>query len=203
MPRRERYAFSDADESFDLLVKSALVALLCLITFCKGQFQQVNQSNLPAEVIDILTKDFSETEILGLSDLEAVTLKYFTEQYPHQIPGMVSADFDGNGLADYALLLKGQAFDKNNTDSEARILLVVFMQMDHGKFTRFVLNDEIVLLHRLFLRPVRKGKVDIFINDTRASVSISFPAFEYVCFEAYSTLFFWDGKGFSSYVTGF
>ncbi len=154
------------------------VALALLSTSCTSIHCGISRSTLNRYVPD--------HTLVKLMDLNKDVQEYLRETYHDSQPGCIKGDFDGDGIADYALLL-------SKTEGKIGVRLVVLKGKSSNDFVPFELDEFDERIKDIFLRPIPPGKI---VNwDRTQTVSIDRPGFELVIFESASYVYFWkDGR---------
>jgi len=135
----------------------------------------------------IISTYYPHHTLVQLKDLNEDVQEYFSEKYPNSHPGCIKEDFDGDGVVDYALLLR--------TNIKGRIIerLVVLKGENGKKFIPIDLDESDERIGDSFLRLIPAGRVEKC--DRTETVTIDHPGFEIVLFEAASRVYFWkEGK---------
>ena len=119
-----------------------------------------------------------------MKNLDKDLQEYFTVTYHDSHPGCVNEDFDGDGIVDYALLLRTKVKGKNVER------VVVLKGKIEQSFIPIDLDDLKDRTGSFFIRYVPPGKIKEWNTDK--TIVISRPAFELVLFEAASRVYFWQ-----------
>jgi hypothetical protein len=137
----------------------------------------------------IISTYYPNHTLVQFKDLNEDVREYFAEKYPNSHPGCIKGDFDGDGLIDYALLLR--------TNIKGRIIekLVVLKGENGKKFILIDLDESDKRVGDSFLRHIPAGRVEKC--DRTETVTIDRPGFEIVLFEAASRVYFWKEGKFS------
>lgn len=137
----------------------------------------------------IISTYYQHHTLVELRDLNEDVQEYFIEKYPNSHPGCIKEDFDGDGLVDYALLLR--------TNIKGRIIerLVVLKGKNGKEFIPIDLDEFYGRIGDFFLRPIPVSKVEKC--DRTEIVTLDRPGFEIVLFEAASRVYFWKGGKFN------
>jgi hypothetical protein len=137
---------------------------------------------------EIVNKYYPHHILVQLKNLNEDVKKYFATTYAESHPGCTKGDFDGDGEADYALLLRAKIKEKI-------IERLVVLKGKGGKeFMAINLDQYDERTGDSFLRSVPAGK----IKDSTGTemVTTNHPGFEIVLFEAASRVYFWRAGKF-------
>jgi hypothetical protein len=136
----------------------------------------------------IISTYYPHHTLVQLRDLNEDVQEYFAEKYPNSHPGCIKEDFDGDGLVDYAFLLR--------TNIKGIIIerWVVLKGKNGKEFIPIDLDESDERIGDSFLRPIPAGKVEKC--DRTETVTLDRPGFEIVLFEAASRVYFWKGRKF-------
>jgi hypothetical protein len=143
----------------------------------------------------IAEKHYPNYRIVRLEDLDKDVREYFARAYPNGHPGCVEEDFDGDGLLDYALLLRTEV------DGKTTEKVVVLRGRGDQSFVPInldVLNDR---SGSFFVRYVPPGEIRKWQETTRSkmkTIILKHPGFELVLYESASRVYYWRGKRFHS-----
>jgi hypothetical protein len=143
------------------------------------------------EIGKIIKKDFSNCRLVQLRDLYDDLQNYFKKTYPDLHPGYVYGDFNGDGITDYALLIRCK--DHNSKIEK----FIVFIGQGKESFSTIVIdqwNDELSLKN-LFLSIIQPGKIRE--GDSSKIKILKFQGIKLSLFEAASRVYFWDNNKFS------
>jgi hypothetical protein len=131
--------------------------------------------------------------LITLDFLEGDLIEYFKQNFANENPGCVSADFNGDGTIDYAVLLVRE--EQKMTIEK----VVVFKGQQNGEFIPINLYTIRDRFHDFYLQKITPGKIKEV--DSEYSVIIKNPAFALNLFESASRVYFWDGKIFRNIQT--
>jgi hypothetical protein len=127
--------------------------------------------------------------IVAIKDLNQDVQQYFREEYVDSDPGCIEEDFDGDGIVDYALLLRtdlaGKAVER----------FVVLKGEGKDRFTPINLIESHQRIGDSFLRLVPSGTV-VRNSAGTETVTLNRPGFEIVLFESASRVYFWESGKF-------
>jgi hypothetical protein len=126
--------------------------------------------------------------LVKLRDLNKDVQEYFAQRYPKSDPGCIKEDFDGDGVFDYALLLR------KNMGEEPVEKLVVLKGINKKEFMAIEISTFHERIGDIFLRRVQAGRIEGL--DRTESTTLDRPGFEIVLFEAASRIYFWKNGNF-------
>jgi hypothetical protein len=160
----------------------------CLIMLL---FTQSNCNKIPA---DIRSSNASinlapDLHVIQIADLDSYTKTSFISNYSLVCPGIVTGDFDGNGLYDIGLLTI-------NSDKTNNMTLVILLQNHQQHFTTaYTLQIDKAYYGNTFIIPCASGKtisqtkaIDSAINNT----ILKYDSIELMYFEKASIVLYWD-----------
>jgi hypothetical protein len=90
--------------------------ILVLSLIC---FSAIADTEPPKDELNVVLSRFPSQHVLTLSELDLETRTFFLKHFPKGKPGIVRADFDGDGHEDFALLLR----DNKSKAMKLQILL--------------------------------------------------------------------------------
>ena len=137
---------------------------------------------------NLIKEYYPNYTLVQLKDLDNDLQEYFTATYHNSHPGCIQEDFDGDGLADYALLLRAKTKDKTIER------ISVLKGKKEQSFISINLDELKDRVGSFFIRYVPPGKIKEW--NTNKTMVISRPAFELVLFEAASRVYFWQEDKF-------
>lgn len=136
--------------------------------------------------------------LLKVDDLEEDLQMFWAERYQNVSPGCVDADFNGDGLSDFALLLKGEK------DGLPFLDLVVLLQTNRDEYRAVRLDT---LKDRLKSYSVRSVQPRALVSwedrmlPTAKRATMEHVGFELQLFEAASRVYYWKDGAFVSVQT--
>jgi hypothetical protein len=90
--------------------------ILVLSLICLGAMADTNP---PKDELDVVLSRFPSQHMLTIDDLDSQTKMFFLKHFPKGNPGIVRADFNGDGHEDFALVL----IDNKSKAAKLQILL--------------------------------------------------------------------------------
>jgi hypothetical protein len=172
-----------------LLVTTTVCLLLMSVSALSQTRTQTIQEIIPREVQDAIKRLDSKGRIVELNDLEEGLRQQFSEGNIERHPAYISADFDGNGLQDYAVLLRSEISGK------AIVRLVVFLKHENGVLKAHTLEKFDDLLDSIFIDIQSPGKVQEY--DSNRTIRMQFPGIARRFFEKSAGIYYWDKKRFN------
>lgn len=186
----------------ELLRRGNALAFLCMFTCGVIPLRaDTNMSSkgfsLPSSIQKSINQFYPGTRLLEMKDMDLTSCGMLTEQ-----PGIVQADFDGNGILDYALLLISTKVKREYAHPNGRILylvgtfFVVFQGQREGKYQPILIETrETWLPSSLGLAMARPGRFKTW--DSSKTLELKNPAIErYIC-EQQAAVFYWDTDRYS------
>lgn len=143
------------------------------------------------ELEKIIKKEFSNCRLIQFRDLYDDLQNYLKKKYPDLHPGYVHGDFNGDGITDYALLIRCE--DHNSIIEK----FIVLLGQGKDSFSTFVIdqwNDELSLKN-LFLSIIQPGKIRE--RDSFKIKILKFQGIKLNLFEAASRVYYWDNDKFN------
>lgn len=118
-----------------------LMALVCCVALSGSDGQATD--------LNSVLKQFPGYHLLTLQERDPDLKAFLAQHFPKGNPSVVRADFNGDGNADYALLLKD--------DKTGATKLVVLLCSAEGQCKSAYEADETTYASLVYLRPVRTG----------------------------------------------
>lgn len=176
-------------------MRSIIIAtiVLCLCFYAIDFLASTKGLVCEENVTLIVKKYYPNYSIVQLKDLDKDVQKYFIETYRDARPGCIKEDFDGDGLSDYALLLRAKI--KRRSIEK----VVVLRGKGNESFDSINLEELTDRIGSFFIRHVPPGKIKKWEETERhkmKTVVIKLPGFELVLFEAASRVYFWKDNKF-------
>jgi hypothetical protein len=137
---------------------------------------------LPPELGEKISRDYANTKLVSLTDLDEHDRKLFQKEHGKRCPGLVRLDFYGDGKPTWALaLIAGE-------NPQRRAQLVVAHQTDSGWETLALeTTDGTPVIWR-----VNPGKyTDVYGKNTVVAIH---PAIVFCGYESWAILYAWTGK---------
>lgn len=167
--------------------------VLCLCFYAIDSLAFTKRPICDDSITLIVKKFYPNYSIVQLKDLDKDVQEYFTKTYGDAHPGCIKEDFDGDGLSDYALLLR----TKRNGKSIEKVV-VLRGKVNHS-FSIINLAELKDRSGSFFIKHVPPGKIKKWEETERHRMKtfiIKLPGFELVLFEAASRIYFWKGNKF-------
>ncbi len=165
------------------LVPALWLSVMLCACFCVADPQASAQGKSCEDRIgSMVGKYYPGYSVVGLKGLDADLREYLAENNRRAEPGCIEKDFDGDGVQDYALLLR------NETNETERF--VVLRGKADGSFIPLTLDVLKDRLGSFYIRSVPPRKI-----------TLGRPGVELVLFEAASRVYFWSGGNFHSIQT--
>jgi len=125
------------------------------VCFLNDQFHLANSKDVTCEdnIHAVMGKYYRGYKIITLESLEDDLKEYFKQNFANENPGCVSADFDGDGTIDYAVLLLREE-QKMATEK-----VIVLKGQQNGKFIPINLYTIHERIHDFFLQKITPGKI--------------------------------------------
>ncbi len=189
----------------ELLRRGKVLAFLCMFTCGVIPLRaDTNMSSkafsLPSSIQKSINQLYPSTRLLEMKDMDLISCGTLTEQ-----PGIVQADFDGNGIVDYAILLISTKVKREYTDRNERILylvdtfFVVFQGRREDQYEPILIETrETWLPSSVGLAMARPGRFKTW--DSSKTLELKNPAIErYIC-EQQAAVFYWDTDKYSPFL---
>ena len=148
--------------------------------------KMISDSSL-LEVEKIVTRYFPNYMIRDKSELSNYAEVYFMDRYKNCNPSITEGDMDGNGLIDYALILRNRVDNK--------IVFVILIQNDKNNFQILYQKDLGSSGSEIFLRVIEPGEK---ISQTESfdipkkETTLENTGVELIVFEAAAIAYYWD-----------
>lgn len=145
---------------------------------------------LEEHVERIIRTDYPDCRLVRPEDLYEDLQRYFQDKYRDSYPGYVYSDFNGDGITDYAVLIRCEI---SNRITEK---FVVFMGKGKDAFQAIDIAewDDELSLKNLFLHFVFPGTIKAW--DSSSTVKLMSGGVELTLFEAASRVYYWDNGKF-------
>jgi len=145
----------------------------------------------PEEMEIIIKKDCSDCRIVQLRDLYEDLQKYFQEKFPKSHPGFLHGDFNGDGIMDYAILIRFKSTKKTIEK------FIVLLGKENNSFNQINIDqwDDELYLNNLYLRIAKPGKIKEF--DSSRIIKLNLTGIELKLFESASQIYYWDKGKFN------
>jgi hypothetical protein len=158
--------------------------ILCLLSGSQGLANEQTKDScaLPPGLGEVISKDYANTKLVSLADLDEHDRKLFQKEHGNRCPGLMRVDFYGDGKPTWALtLIAGE-------NSKRRAQLVVARLTDAGWETRSLETaDGTPVIWRM-----NPGKyTDVYGEKT---VVATHPAIVFCGYESWAILYAWTGK---------
>lgn len=176
------------------LVKISAIKILCWSTFLILSSNISIAGGVPSDMEEstkLINEHFPNYDLLDYQDLDFFGKDCFEEYVNKYSPGIVNRDFNGDGLRDFALLLKDI---KSNSDD---VKFAIFLKQSKGRYQLTINSD---LKHSkgiVFILPVEPGKVlketeAVDTGKPRRKLKLKNAAIElWYCGKA-TVVFYWD-----------
>ena len=144
---------------------------------------------------EILARFFPGYVLVSINDLDPAVGRLAEQDPvygdPGRSPAMIRADFDGNGVADYALLVREEA------GAEPDEIFAVLMGQGHGRYNRAAQAFFGVMLDGVYLGYAPAGAVlppAPGSTVVREPVTLAHPAVKLIYLNSAANAFYWDAK---------
>ncbi len=144
---------------------------------------------------EILARFFPGYVLVSMDDLDPAVGRLAEQDPvyadPGRSPSMIRADFDGNGVADYALLVREEA------GAEPDEIFAVLMGQGRGRYNRAAQAFFGILLDGVYLGYAPAGAVLSPAPGStivREPVTLAHPAVKLIYLNSASNAFYWDAK---------
>jgi hypothetical protein len=164
-----------------LLLCAAILHLLSGVQAVANEHPR-DSCALPPGLGEEISKDYANTKLVGLADLDDHDRKLFQKEHDNRCPDLVRVDFYGDGKPTWALaLIAGE-------NPQRRAQLVVAHQTDRGWETRSLeMTDGTPVIWRM-----NPGKyTDVYGKKTIVAIH---PAIVFCGYESWAILYAWTGK---------
>ena len=169
------------------------LALAALVFAPVSGIPAVAQESTEPPLEEILTRFFPGYILVSVDDLDPAVQR-LAEQDPvyadaGRSPAMIRADFDGNGVADYALLVREE------TGAEPDEIFAVLMGQGRGRYNRAAQAFFGAMLDGVYLGYAPAGAVlppAPGSTVTREPVTLAHPAVKLIYLDSASSAFYWD-----------
>lgn len=143
------------------------------------------------EIKELINAHFPDYVLMDIDELDAFAKDVFKKHYPQSNPHLVCRDFDGNGLIDYALLLR------NSKKKGKQTIFTIFLQSSHSYFKlAHHLNLEFYR-DDVYIIPIEPGRL---LSQTPATdapskeIRLKNAAVELVYVGKAALAYYWDDK---------
>ena len=163
-----------------------------LITFafaCTVQVKEARTVNNQDEFGQLIQKHYPRCTLMSFEELDHYAKEFFKDRYPHLSPSLISADFDGNALSDFAFLLQTKSGKSKKT------IFVILLQMSNNDFKPAYYLDLDGYRPDVFIVPIQKGELlsqAESIDTPREKVLLKHPAIELVYVGKSAVVYYWD-----------
>ena len=158
----------------------------------RNSFKQTAELSLPDSLRSKLDRRFPGWHYLKVDD--EITSFLRESVSPHARPDLISGDFDGNGLLDYAALIEQEKSDKNETAAESQVSLVVFLRTAAG-FKMHLIDPD-----GGYLGLMKRGEWD-YDYETQQHFTYPHDAIFTGIFEKGGSSYIYENKKFRSIIT--
>lgn len=166
--------------------KTLLYCAVSLCLFYCAQSVAIAQTKdscaLPAGLGEEISKNYANTKLVSLADLDEHDKKLFQKEHGNKCPGLVKVDFYGDGRPTWALVLIA------GENPKRRAQLIVAHQTVSGWETRSLeTTDGTPVIWRL-----NPGKyTDVYGTKTLVA---TYPAIVFCGYDSWAILYAWNGK---------
>lgn len=155
------------------------------------------KNSLADDIYPILNKLYPNTDVKIVTKVDQSECEIKGDQ-----PGMIKADFNGDGKSDYAILVQLRKVKGNQKNpvkdedfEEVDITLLTLIQTPSGSFDRYILEKtEGYMTGMVFIELVAPGIEHEF--DTNKPVRLKNPGVALVYCGKSKVDFYWHGRGF-------
>ncbi len=175
-----------------LMILFFIIVAAILVIFYEMTGAENKNLVIPKAQVTSIETVCPRAKIIEKSDLDAEMRQYFNEK-KIIYSTVIHDDFNGDKLADWALLVKCQ--DKK--DAPALEKLIVLLKKPNNGYSINVLEEFPHILDYVYINPVSPGNLREW--DSSRLVKIKFKGIERVFFEKSSGVYFW-GKNKFQYV---
>jgi hypothetical protein len=165
-----------------------LQIILVLSLIC---FNAMADTKPPTDELDVVLSRFPSQHMLTLGELDSQTRTFFLKHFPKGNPGIVRADFDGDGHEDFALLLR----DNKLKTTKLEILLC----SEEGSCKNVYNLDVTTDFDSVYLRPVPMGSTvsqaeALDTNDHSSPVKLKVSGIQLSYFGQAKVVLYWNRK---------
>ena len=166
--------------------QTLLLCVVSLYLFCRTQTVAIAQTKdscaLPTGLDEEISKDYANTKLVSLTDLDEHERKLFRKEHGSKCPGLVKVDFYGDGRPTWALVLIA------GENPKRRAQLIVAHQTASGWETRSLeTTDGTPVIWRM-----NPGKyTDVYGTKTLVATH---PAIVFCGYDSWAILYAWNGK---------
>ncbi len=162
--------------------------ILVLSLICFGAMADTNP---PKDELDVVLSRFPSQHMLTIDDLDSQTKTFFLKHFPKGNPGIVRADFNGDGHEDFALVL----IDNKSKAAKLQILLC----SGEGACKSTYELDVTPYSDLVYLRPIAVGSTvsqteAIDANDHASPVKIKRTGIAITYFGKGKVVLYWNSK---------
>jgi hypothetical protein len=179
--------------TFNHEVLAFVVAFIFMVFTADGLAS--GQPHGPSVKLDEAIRKFDpDAKVLTLRDMDVGSCGQL-----HNDPGVVKADFNGDGWVDYAVLLKRKTDKKTEWKGQALLVIelsfVVFLSEKDGALRPMVLDRSETHMPSIVGLSVRKpGTIREW--DSERSIKLQFAGIERFYCEKSAAVFYWNGEKF-------
>jgi hypothetical protein len=171
--------------------KFSFTALLAATAFLMPESLVAEQPPLPSSLSEAIERFAASARVVSTKDVDSIACAPVGET-----PGVVRADFNGDGFEDYALLLAKETGKETSWQGsilkEARFSFVFFLRSADGKYQpRLVLRDTGFIPTTIVLKLQSAGKVRH--RETHKNIQLKYPGVMLSFCEKSATTYYFAG----------
>jgi hypothetical protein len=163
--------------------------LICSLAVlaCDVKTEQTNDTNIQFEYHKLINKYYPGYRIINIEELDKMARTFFKVRHPDSNPSLVSDDFDGNGLPDFAFLLTNKKRD--NT------VLVILLQQSLNNFHHSFFLSMDSYRSDIVITPIKKNTLlsqAEAISSEEEKVLLQNPSIQLIYIGKSAVVYYWD-----------
>ena len=173
--------------------KKSKILMFVLLGFlmwgCFSISTQAKSLNKQKEYNPIIKKHYPDYRLIDSKEIDHFAKEFFMEHYKSHPPTLVSADFDGNGLVDFAALLR------SSNKKDAKTIFSIFLQVSSNTYKPSF--NLVMDFYRtdVVIAPVQEGeklKKTEALETHRDDVFLKYPAVKLIYVGKSAVVYFWN-----------
>jgi hypothetical protein len=166
---------------------TVIMMVLIIAQTLYAQDRESNYKTVSDNIEAILNQKYPLCKIVPMTELSSELQQYLVKIDPHYRPGLVCADFNGDGIEDYALLLQCRNSKTPNNIIEKFVIVIGRANKDYD--WRFINQwDDKLSLKNLYLSLVKPSTLKEV--DHGKTIQLKNPGVELNLFEAAAKVFY-------------
>jgi hypothetical protein len=187
------YVSVQKNEGGKIMIKGLMLFFTIVVTILVIFYETTTAENknltIPKALITSIETACPRAKLVEGSDFDAEMRKYLSEN-KRAYYTVIHDDFNGDKLADWALLVKCQ----NKKDTPASEKLIVLIKKPNDGYSINVLEEFPYICDNVYIRPAPPGNLREW--DSSKIVKVKFKGIKRVFFEKSSGVYFWGKDNF-------